>query len=156
MDISAKWMRKNVIFCLIMWKSNWVSCPKIWVSRPKNLGELTKTLGELSNNLGGLTNFYLGELVFGWVVLIHNAPCGLINYSKQYLFFIVIIRTRVAYLVRVSDGFILRGHIHWFGIWKGRISNYKFYENGPWVNLLSPLCHWMINRNTLKIKYNRI
>ena len=56
---------KNVIFCLIM-------CKNIWVSHPKNLGELTISLGELSKNLGEFTNFYLGELVFGLVVVIPN------------------------------------------------------------------------------------
>ena len=61
---------ENVIFWLIMWKNNWVSCPKNLVSRPKNLDELTKNLGELSKNMGESTNFYLGEMFFGWVVLI--------------------------------------------------------------------------------------
>ena len=73
---------KNVIFCLIMWKNIWVSCPKTWVSRPKNVGELTKNLGELSKNLGELTNFYLGELVFGWVVLIPYRDSSLMQCSN--------------------------------------------------------------------------
>ena len=45
---------KNVIFCLIMWKINWVSCPKRWVSWPKPL----VSLGEFG---------WVDQFLFGWV-----------------------------------------------------------------------------------------
>ena len=59
----------------------------MWVSRPKNLGELTKNFGELSKKLGELTNFYLGELVFGWGVLIptQKTPTSFIYDKKAML-----------------------------------------------------------------------
>ena len=50
----------------------------IWLNRPICLGELTKKLGELSRKLfrklGELSKKILGELVFGWVVLLPKNP----------------------------------------------------------------------------------